>query len=138
MGSEISLYAPDTDRTPAALAAVRSVFEREEQRFSRFRGDSELTRVNEAAGRWTRVSPGFAALVTEALRQAAATGGRFDPTVLDAIVAAGYDRDFDEVIAGARGALRPARPCGRWPRSSCVEGDDPAPGRRGPRPRRHR
>ena len=91
MGSEISLYAPDTDRTPAALAAVRSVFEREEQRFSRFRGDSELTRVNEAAGRWTRVSPGFAALVTEALRRAGATGGRFDPAVLDAIVAAGYD-----------------------------------------------
>ena len=123
MGSEISLYAPDTDRTPAALAAVRSVFEREEQRFSRFRGDSELTRVNEAAGRWTRVSPGFAALVTEALRRAGATGGRFDPAVLDAIVAAGYDRDFDEVIAGARGALRPARPCGRWREIELLEGE---------------
>jgi len=114
MGSEISLYASNTDRTDAALTAVRSVFEREEQRFSRFRGDSELTRVNLSAGRWTRMSGGFQALVTEALTQAEATDGRFDPAVLDAIVAAGYDRDFDEVIAGARGALHPSRPCGRW------------------------
>ncbi|MEO8477173.1 MAG: FAD:protein FMN transferase [Actinomycetota bacterium] len=114
MGSEISLYASNTDRTWAALDAIRSVFEREERRFSRFRGDSELTQVNEAAGRWTRVSRGFEALVTEALRQAEATEGCFDPAVLEAIVAAGYDRDFDEVLAGARGALHPARPCGRW------------------------
>jgi hypothetical protein len=34
--------------------------------------------------------------------------------VLDAVVAAGYDRDFDDVLAGARAALRPTRPCGRW------------------------
>jgi thiamine biosynthesis lipoprotein len=33
--------------------------------------------------------------------------------VLDAVIAAGYDRDFDELLAGARGALRPARPSGR-------------------------
>ena len=30
------------------------------------------------------------------------------------MVAAGYDRDFDEVLAGARGALHPPQPCGRW------------------------
>lgn len=122
MGSTISLYAQDTDRAPVALTAVRSVFEQEERRFSRFRGDSELTRVNEAAGRWTQVTPGFEALVTEALRQAEATEGRFDPAVLDAIVAAGYDRDFDEVIAGARGALHPTRPCGRWREIELREG----------------
>jgi hypothetical protein len=37
-----------------------------------------------------------------ALTQARRTDGLFDPTVLRAIVAAGYDRDFDEVLAGAR------------------------------------
>ena len=31
-----------------------------------------------------------------------------------ALVAAGYDRDFDDVIAGASGLLRSATPCGRW------------------------
>jgi thiamine biosynthesis lipoprotein len=33
--------------------------------------------------------------------------------VLDAVIAVGYDRDFDEILAGAHGALRPPRPCGR-------------------------
>jgi len=83
-------------------------------RFSRFRPDSELSQVNARSGGWTRVSAGFATLVAFALGAARRTGGRFDPTVLDAIVSAGYDRDFDEVLAGARVTLRPARPCGRW------------------------
>ena len=36
------------------------------------------------------------------------------PRCLRAVVAAGYDRDFDEVLAGARDALHPPVPCGRW------------------------
>ncbi len=98
-----------------ALSRIRSVFSTEERRFSRFRGDSELSSVNAAAGRWTTISPGFERLVRFALDQAQRTGGLFDPAALDAVVAAGYDRDFDEVLAGARGALHPPRPCGRWP-----------------------
>ena len=30
------------------------------------------------------------------------------------MITAGYDRDFDEVLAGARDAIRPPEPCGRW------------------------
>ena len=93
---------------------MEAVFAREEQRFSRFRADSELSRVNASAGTWTPVSPPFAELVGVALAHAERTDGLFDPSVLDAMIASGYDRDFDEVIAGARGALRPPRPCGRW------------------------
>jgi thiamine biosynthesis lipoprotein len=52
--------------------------------------------------------------VAYALGAAARTEGRFDPTVLGAVIGAGYDRDFDEVLARARAALHPARPCGRW------------------------
>ena len=39
-----------------------------------------------------------------------ATGGRFDPTVLDALEAAGYDRSFDQLPAGRHGTAdnRPA------------------------------
>jgi thiamine biosynthesis lipoprotein len=70
--------------------------------------------VNAAAGSWTDVSPAFEDVADLAIGAAALTEGRFDPSVLDAILACGYDRDFDEVIAGARGALRPPRPCGRW------------------------
>ena len=35
-------------------------------------------------------------------RRATRTGGRFDPTVHDALVAAGYDRSFEQVSAGRR------------------------------------
>jgi thiamine biosynthesis lipoprotein len=38
------------------------------------------------------------------------TGGLFDPTVHDALVAAGYDRTFDEVALD--GDTLPPRPCG--------------------------
>jgi thiamine biosynthesis lipoprotein len=60
------------------------------------------------------VSPRFEEVVRLAVGHARTTDGLFDPTVLDAIIAAGYDRDYDEVLAGARGALNPSRPCGRW------------------------
>jgi thiamine biosynthesis lipoprotein len=115
MGTTVTMLGPADD--PAFEDAARQVQDRftaEEQRFSRFRADSELSRVNARAGTPTRVSAPFAALTRLALNGAAATGGRFDPTVHDALVAAGYDRDFDELIAGARGALHAATPCGRW------------------------
>lgn len=117
MGTKVSIVAP-ADAAGRMLAGAtertRAVFEREEQRFSRFRVDSELSRVNGASGGWIEVSPAFERLARFALMQAERTGGLFDPAALDAVVAAGYDRDFDEVLAGARGALRPPRPCGRW------------------------
>jgi FAD:protein FMN transferase len=122
MGTTVTLMGPEDPAFPAAVRSVESVFDREERRFSRFRGDSELTRVNAATGAWTAITPLFEAVVRFALTKAAETGGAFDPTVLDAVIAAGYDRTFDEVIAGARGALHPARPCGRWPEVQMREG----------------
>ena len=117
MGTEVSLVADDEvdpDVFRRAAEAVEAVFAREEDRFSRFRPWTELARVNAQAGRWVRVSGPFAALVRYSLHAARETGGLFDPTVLPALEAAGYDRDFDEVLAGARGALHPPKPCGRW------------------------
>jgi thiamine biosynthesis lipoprotein len=117
MGTDVTILADGSDDPrsfAAAVGRVEGIFAREEIRFSRFRGDSELSMVNAGAGTATTVSDGFAALVAFALEAARRTRGRFDPTVLDAVISAGYDRDFDEVLAGARAALRPARPCGRW------------------------
>lgn len=116
MGTEVALYGPRSAATAfvAASGTVEAVFTREELRFSRFRADSELSRVNARAGRWTEVSRPFEALLRFALERAKDTDGSFDPSALDAIIAAGYDRDFDEILSGARGALRPSRPCGRW------------------------
>jgi thiamine biosynthesis lipoprotein len=125
MGTGVEVLAAASEapeRFADAVVRVRDTFERLERRCSRFRADSELTRVNRRAGRPTRVSPELAELLSHALAAARRTEGRFDPTVLDAVVAAGYDRDFDEILAGARAALRPPRPCGRW-REVRLDGD---------------
>ncbi len=117
MGSSVVLITPG-DVEPIvrdrALHAVEEEFAEQEQRFSRFRADSELSIANRAETRPTRVSGPFAALVGRALRAAAATDGLFDPTVLPAMIAAGYDRTFEDVIVTAREVLRPPTPTGRW------------------------
>ena len=114
MGSAFEVMGPHDPSFDAAYARIRSRVAREEHRFSRFRGDSELVRVNEAAGSPTVLSRSFAEVLGLALEAAIDTAGRFDPSVHDAMIAAGYDRDLDEVLAGARGVLNPAVPCGRW------------------------
>ena len=113
MGTNVRCVAPPTPASRRAAREVRTIFEREERRFSRFRGDSELARVNAASGSWVEVSPPFAEVVALALSAWRRTQGRFDPTLLGAMIAAGYDRDFDEILAGARDALHPVAPAGR-------------------------
>ena len=80
--------------TAADLDAARARIDELESRWSRFRPDSELCRVNAGAGRPVRVSAATCELVAAAIDAWRDTGGRFDPTVLDALEAAGYDRPF--------------------------------------------
>ena len=67
---------------------------------SRFRADSEIVALDHASGDgrgWTgpvQVSPLLAGALAVALRAARRTGGDVDPTVGNALSAAGYDRDF--------------------------------------------
>jgi thiamine biosynthesis lipoprotein len=114
MGTTVKLIGPSEKRFGRASAAVRHIFNRLDDRFTRFRIDSELSAVNENAGRWTVVSDEFEELTRLALAAAERSGGLFDPTILPALLAFGYDRDFDEIIAGARLALHPPEPCARW------------------------
>jgi thiamine biosynthesis lipoprotein len=116
MGTSVRVLTEGGSAVPTGPAgrAIVGTFEREERRFSRFRGDSELSLVNAAAGRPVRISSSFRSVMRLALDAAASTDGLFDPTVLGAMDAIGYDRDFDEVLAGARGVLHPSSPCGRW------------------------
>jgi thiamine biosynthesis lipoprotein len=65
-----------------------------ESKWSRFRPDSEVSALNRALGRPHDVSVDTIRLITSALRAAAATRGRFDPTVHDALCRLGYDRSF--------------------------------------------
>src|SRR6185312_8815743 len=89
----------------AAIPAARELADAElaavDLACSRFRADSELTRVNSAGGAATGISPLLATLIGEALRAARLTAGDVDPTCAAALAALGYDRDFDEVKAQA-------------------------------------
>jgi thiamine biosynthesis lipoprotein ApbE len=67
MGTDVRCIAPPCPAFRRATRDVRAIFEREERRFSRFRGDSELARVNAAAGTWIEVSRPFAEVLMIAL-----------------------------------------------------------------------
>jgi thiamine biosynthesis lipoprotein len=94
---------------PALPARAWARLEDLEARWSRFRPTSELCRLNAAGGSPIVVSHDTYYVVARAIGSWRATQGWFDPTVLDALEAAGYDRDFD-AIADDRDARVDPRP----------------------------
>lgn len=71
-----------------------------ERRWSRFIPSSEVSRLNDRPGMPTRVSSDTYRLVAAGLDGLRRTGGRFNPTMLEPIVAAGYDRNFNSLRSG--------------------------------------
>jgi thiamine biosynthesis lipoprotein len=104
----------------AALDAARAEVAACEAELSRFDGASDLSRLNAAGGEWTPVGPRLLQALRLALRAREATGGRFDPTVLPALVAAGYDRSFEQL------GERPAGRANGWRAGAAVELDETA------------
>lgn len=78
-----------------------------EGKWSRFLPTSEISRANALAGSHVVVSPETLLLVECSVAGWAHTGGSFDPTVLQAVRDAGYDRDFGSVPE-AVATLQPA------------------------------
>jgi thiamine biosynthesis lipoprotein len=78
-----------------ALADVEALFHETEATLSRFLPESGLSALNAAGGRPFRASEWLFAVVSDAVSAARATAGLFDPTILRALVAAGYDRSFE-------------------------------------------
>lgn len=92
---------------PEQLAAAESAadacmawFDEVDRRLSRFRPESELSRLNAAAGRWFAASEILFEMVCRAVASAQASGGLFDPTLLRQLEALGYDRDFALIAYG--------------------------------------
>jgi FAD:protein FMN transferase len=109
MGCEIAVRGA----SPGGCRAIVELFAERERVFSRFVTDSELNRVNDAAGRPVRVSTAFASMLALALEAAEETDGLVDPTLGVTLERAGYDADFDVLsddgvrpLAGARGDWR--------------------------------
>lgn len=95
MGTDAHLVIVDAPHPLAVHARER--LDELEMRWSRFVPESELCRLNAAAGVPVVVSPATFALVEHACDAWSRTRGAFDPTVLPAVEAAGYDRDFASV-----------------------------------------
>jgi thiamine biosynthesis lipoprotein len=79
-----------------------------EAAWSRFRPSSDICRINAAAGTPVEVSIDTIDLVARAIEAWRITGGGFDPLLLGALQAAGYDRSFDELAAQASRRAHPA------------------------------
>lgn len=97
-------------RPAMLIAASREVeleLEEIDRTCSRFRDDSDLFRLNEAGGAWTEVDALLVEAVDVALRAARITDGLVDPTVGEAMLRIGYDRDFSQVAPDGP-ALPPA------------------------------
>jgi thiamine biosynthesis lipoprotein ApbE len=94
LGGSVRLVVTRAERVLAAQAAVEKVVAAMDAAASRFRDDSELSRVNASPARSVAVSPLLAQALSAALRGARLTGGAVDPTVGSAVRLAGYDRDF--------------------------------------------
>lgn len=113
MGTDVHVLV--VDERPGALEQARRRIEGLERRWSRFIPDSEISRANAAAGEPILVSSETLLLVRRAIDGWRATGGMFDPTVLRALTAAGYDRTFELVPARAHASgpyeTRPAPGC---------------------------
>ena len=97
--------------SPPRSAAVERELAAVDAACSRFREDSELSRVNAAAGSAVRVGPVLLEALRAALRAAAATGGLVDPTVGRSLRLAGYDRTLHRRRRAAtrHGFARPLR-----------------------------
>jgi len=96
MGSTVHVLL--VDGSPRLLDQAEQRLEELEQRWSRFRPDSELNRLNAGAGSLQPVSDDTALLVRRAVDGWHLTGGLYDPTVLGDVRRAGYDRTLAEVL----------------------------------------
>jgi thiamine biosynthesis lipoprotein len=116
MGSEITLGLISGELASAApwLATGRALVETAEAHLSRFLPESELSRLNARAGQPVVVSPLLYQAIAAALDGARRTAGLYDPTILDALEAAGYDRSFAAPLADVAPTAPLVAPAASW------------------------
>lgn len=116
LGTTAVLLVTEPSALSAAEAVLRAELATVDLSCSRFRPDSELTRVNLSAGTTTTVSRYFAEMLQAALRAARITGGAVDPTVGGAVMALGYDRTFASLRPEDTHPVPVSRPAPGWQR----------------------
>ena len=122
LGTSVVVQVTDPDDLARARAIVEAELRAIDAAASRFRPDSDLERLNAAGGRLVGVSPLLVEALENGIRAAELTDGAVDPTLGDALILAGYTRDWHELeapsdpsrsSAGPRLAVR-VRPARAW------------------------
>jgi len=96
IGVTCQVTVTDVEALSDALRIARHEVDALDEACSRFRDDSELSRLNDRGS--SMVSPLLFAAIETALTGAAKSDGLVDPTVGNAMRAIGYDRDFDVLV----------------------------------------
>jgi thiamine biosynthesis lipoprotein len=115
IGTTAQVVVTDPRRLSLAVRVLRQQLAELDEACSRFRPDSEISRLHETPGRGVEVSPLLFGALTAAIAAAVSTDGLVDPTVGAAVSDLGYDRDFAAITGGAS---RPPRPVPGWWRVS--------------------
>jgi FAD:protein FMN transferase len=115
----VQIAVPPSRRAEAAAAADGCMdwFDEVDARLSRFRPESELSRLNATAGDWFAASDMLYECATLAIESAESRGGLFDPTMLRQLCALGYDRDFAAIAhreVSCADALQPPAERAAW------------------------
>ncbi len=113
-GSTAVVVTADPGALDSAAGEVRRTIDEIDDACNRFRADSEISLVNAAGGAWVRVGPVFLGALGVALDAARATGGAVDPTVGEALVRIGYDRDFAAIAPSGPALSLPSEPAPGW------------------------
>lgn len=99
MNTDIRLLVVGEDgHTPECLRRAAGQFTVYERALSRFLPDSDLSALNRSAAQWTPVPPLLFEALATAATLSALTGGLYNPGVLPALEAAGYDRSFERLV----------------------------------------
>lgn len=97
MASELQiLVSADAGTDPGVLAEAAALLDHLERRWSRFLPDSDITRINNAAGVATEVDSSTITLLSAMTEGWEVTGGAYDPSILPSLCAAGYDHSIDD------------------------------------------
>lgn len=103
LGTKVELVAArshqnrDDTSWEETVSKVQQLVERFENTFSRFRVDSELSRINGSPNRWVEISDEMWAVLRLSQMMYAKTEGIFHPCLGSWMESIGYDRGFEEV-----------------------------------------
>jgi thiamine biosynthesis lipoprotein len=92
--------------SPIEMENLPEWFEDWENIFSRFRSDSELSRINQSSGRPIKVSKTFWDVLKVSEKVERESSNLVTPAIHDQLIAAGYDTSFDGMPDNIQGSAR--------------------------------